>query len=73
MDVAVEVDHGHTFEEGVDAKTDKESCDGVDGSIVAVAVMLMMLMVVFFGLFLLLAAGAVVVSVFGTFGELFQQ
>ena len=73
MDVAVEVDHGHAFEEGVDAESDEESGDGVDGGVVAVAGMVVVFVMVLFGFFLLFTAGAVVVAVFGSFGELFEE
>ena len=73
VDVAVEVDHGHAFEEGVDAEADDESGDGVDGGVVAMAVVVLVFVMVLFGILLFFAAGAVVVAVFGSFGELLEE
>ena len=73
VDVAVEVDKWHAFEEGMDAEAYDESCDRVDAVFVAVALVVEMGVVVFVGFGIFFTAGTVVVAVFGTFGELFQQ
>ena len=57
----------------MDAKAYQQTCDGMDGGIVAVASMMVMLVMMFFCLFFLFAAGAVVMAMLGTFGELLQQ
>ena len=73
MYVAVEVNQWHAFEKGVYAEADDESCDGVNGVVVAMALVGMVVVVVFAGLMLFFAAGAVVVSVFGSAGKLFEE
>jgi hypothetical protein len=73
VDVAVEVDEGHAFEEGVDAEPDEESGDGMDGAGVAVAGVGVVAVVMLDGFLFFFAAGAVVVAVFDAAGELFKQ
>ncbi len=73
VDVAIQIDKRHAFEEGVDGEADDETCDGMDGAGVAVAGVGEMAVVMLGGLVLLLAAGAVVVAVLGSAGELFKQ
>ena len=56
----------------MDAEADDKSGDRVNGMAVAMTGVGVVLVVVFLGLMLLFAAGAVIMPMFGTLGELFQ-
>ena len=73
MDVAVEVDEGHAFEEGVDAESDNEPGDRMDGAGMAVAGVGVVAVVMLDGFLFFFAARAVVVAVFDAAGELLKQ
>ena len=70
VEVAVNVDHGHAFEEGMDGETYNKARDGVNGVVMAVSCVGMVFVMVFFGLFLLFAARTVIVTVLSTLSEL---
>lgn len=73
VDVAIKIDHGHALKEGMDAETYHEACDGMHIIVVAMPGMVEVLVVMLCGFDLFFAAGTVVMAVFGTFGELFEE
>jgi hypothetical protein len=71
--VAVDVYERHAFEEGMDAKSDDKTCDGMDSTCVAMSGVGMMGVVMFSGFAFFFTARTMVMAVFSATCELLEE